>query len=276
MKTVINFSGGRTSAYMLKMILDEHGGSLPNNYIVLFQNTGKEDEGTLKFIDECSKNWNVEIVWIEYYRDQDNKVKAKEVTFKTASRKGEPFEQLIFGGKNPYLPNQDHRICTIELKLRTSKRYMVSLGYKKWNAAIGFRYDEARRVNKKPFNDPRITPFYPLFENGITEPMILDFWKNNSYDLELSNPAMGNCTGCFLKSEKTRAWICKNNSDDRNWWMRMEDMAGSTFIKDRPWKELNDFAQRQGNFDFDDKGQPYCDSVIGGCTDFLNTTVQRI
>ena len=266
--TVINFSGGRTSAYMLKMILDKNGGTIPENYIVLFQNTGKEDEGTLKFIDNCSKNWNVEIVWIEYYRDQYNKVKAKEVTFKTASRKGEPFEQLIFGGKNPYLPNQDHRICTIQLKLKTSKRYMVSLGHKKWNAAIGFRYDESRRVNKKPFNDPRITPFYPLFENKITEPMVLDFWKNNSFDLELSNPALGNCTGCFLKSEKTRAWICKNNSDDRNWWMRMEDMAGSTFIKDRPWKELNDFAQRQGDFDFDDKGQPYCDSVIGGCTDF--------
>ena len=42
MKTVINFSGGRTSGYMLKMILDQNGGVLPDDYLVTFQNTGRE------------------------------------------------------------------------------------------------------------------------------------------------------------------------------------------------------------------------------------------
>lgn len=59
---------------------------------------------------------------------------------------------------------------------------------------------------------------------------------------------MGNCTGCFLKSEKTRAWICKNKPDDRDWWIEMEKKAKSTFTKDRSWKDLNNFAQRQGDF----------------------------
>tara|TARA_R110001592_G_scaffold359457_1_gene666118 strand:+ start:441 stop:1250 length:810 start_codon:yes stop_codon:yes gene_type:complete len=265
---VINFSGGRTSAYMLKMILDQHNGILPDYYTVLFQNTGKEDEGTLNFVRDCGINWNVNIIWLEYFRNTNNKVDVKVVNYKTASRKGEPFEQLIFGWKNPYLPNQDHRVCTIELKLRTSKRYMVSQGHKKWLAAIGFRYDEPQRVNKKPYKDSRITPFYPLYENKITLPVILNYFKKTDFDLKLSNPAMGNCTGCFLKSEKTRAWICKNKPDDRDWWIEMEKKAKSTFTKDRSWKDLNNFAQRQGDFNFDDNDQPYCDSVIGACTDF--------
>lgn len=265
MITVINFSGGRTSAYMLKMMLDKNDGKLPSNYLVTFQNTGKEDEGTLNFINECSKRWNVKIHWLEYFRDSKNAVGVREVNFKTASRNGEPFEQLIFGWKNPYLPNQNQRLCTIELKLRTVKRWMVSKGHKQWDHAVGIRCDEKNRVSKTP--DPRIKPFYPLIENNVYLSDIMDFWKNNDFDLELSNAAMGNCTGCFLKSEKTRAWICKNKPEDRDWWIEMEEKAGSTFIKNISWKELNDFAQRQGDFNFDNEDQTYCDSVIGSCTD---------
>ena len=39
---VISFSGGRTSGYVLKHILDGHGGALPSDVRVVFANTGKE------------------------------------------------------------------------------------------------------------------------------------------------------------------------------------------------------------------------------------------
>tara|TARA_R110000772_G_scaffold263636_2_gene383509 strand:+ start:46 stop:792 length:747 start_codon:yes stop_codon:yes gene_type:complete len=248
------------------MLLNEHGGELPENYIVSFQNTGKEDEGTLRFIRDCGDRWGVDIVWLEYYRDVNNKPKAKEVDFKTASRKGEPFEELIFFGKSPWLPNQDKRTCTIELKLNTIKRWMVAHDHKKWNHAVGIRADEISRSSS--VIDPRIKPFYPLIENDIYLSDITEYWQKSNFDLELANPAMGNCTGCFLKSEKTRAWMCKNKPEDRDWWIEMEERSGSTFVNGRSWKELNDFAQRQGELDFDDNNSPYCDSVIGACTDF--------
>ena len=44
---VIQFSGGRSSAYLLKQILDAHGGKLPANALVCFQNTGKEKRGNV-------------------------------------------------------------------------------------------------------------------------------------------------------------------------------------------------------------------------------------
>ena len=64
----IGFSGGRSSAYMLKQIIDAHGGELPNDIHVGFQNTGKERPETLDFIHECSTRWGVKVEWLEYDR----------------------------------------------------------------------------------------------------------------------------------------------------------------------------------------------------------------
>lgn len=63
---VINFSGGRSSAYMLYHILDAHDGKLPNSAVVCFANTGKERPETLDFVKECGERWNVPITWLEY------------------------------------------------------------------------------------------------------------------------------------------------------------------------------------------------------------------
>lgn len=49
---LISFSGGRTSAYLLKHVLDAYGGTLPANVITCFANTGKEMPQKL--------------VWLEY------------------------------------------------------------------------------------------------------------------------------------------------------------------------------------------------------------------
>ena len=69
MNTIISFSGGRTSAYMLRMLLDEHDGTLPDDWITIFTNTGKEKPETLDFVNQCSIRWNVPIVWLEYVPD---------------------------------------------------------------------------------------------------------------------------------------------------------------------------------------------------------------
>jgi 3'-phosphoadenosine 5'-phosphosulfate sulfotransferase (PAPS reductase)/FAD synthetase len=120
--TVISFSGGRTSAYMLWRVLQSNNG-LPEEAIVVFANTGKEEEATLEFVRDCETNWGVEIHWLEY---RNSEKKFERVTFETASRNGEPFEALI--RKKKYLPNVVARFCTQELKVLTIDRYMKSLG----------------------------------------------------------------------------------------------------------------------------------------------------
>ncbi|KPW99803.1 Phage-related protein [Pseudomonas savastanoi] len=96
--TVVSFSGGRTSAYMLRQVLDANDDL--DDLIVTFANTGKEHPATLDFVNECARRWQVLIVWLEY-RDDD--LGFAIVTYETASRDGEPFEALI--RKRSYLPN---------------------------------------------------------------------------------------------------------------------------------------------------------------------------
>jgi 3'-phosphoadenosine 5'-phosphosulfate sulfotransferase (PAPS reductase)/FAD synthetase len=90
---IISFSGGRTSGYMLRHILDTHGGTLPDNIKVVFANTGKERQETLDFVHECGQRWNVAIVWVEY--DWDEPHRTRIVGHNSASRKGAPYEALI-------------------------------------------------------------------------------------------------------------------------------------------------------------------------------------
>ena len=53
---VVSLSGGRTAGYLLRHILDAHGGQ-PPGLKVGFQNTGLEAEETLAFVQECSERW---------------------------------------------------------------------------------------------------------------------------------------------------------------------------------------------------------------------------
>ena len=96
--TIINFCGGRSSAFLLNHILAAHDYTLPSTAKVVFANTGKEREETLEFVRECGIRWNVTIHWIEYQRREGAKGGSKDpkhtwrpVNFRSASRNGEPF-----------------------------------------------------------------------------------------------------------------------------------------------------------------------------------------
>ena len=49
----VSFSGGRTSGYLLRHVLDAWGGSLPEGGHVLFANTGKEHGATFRKDRAC-------------------------------------------------------------------------------------------------------------------------------------------------------------------------------------------------------------------------------
>jgi 3'-phosphoadenosine 5'-phosphosulfate sulfotransferase (PAPS reductase)/FAD synthetase len=61
----IGISGGRTTGHMVYKILEAHGGQLPADVHLFFQNTGKEREETLIFIEEMAKRWGVHVTWME-------------------------------------------------------------------------------------------------------------------------------------------------------------------------------------------------------------------
>ena len=260
--TVISFSGGRTSGYMLWRILQSNNG-LPDDAIVVFANTGKEEESTLEFVRDCSVNWNVPIFWVEF---RDSEEKFIEVTFESASRNGEPFEQLIL--KKKYLPNPVTRFCTIELKIRAIHKFLKSKGWKHnenmdW---VGIRADEPRRAAKIARERT------PLVAAGVNAEEVGKFWESQSFNLKLPNingkTFHGNCDLCFLKGAKQTLSLIQEKPDRAIWWAKMETLvqtsdktfgAGARFRKDRPsYAEMHKYVGKQIDMIDDESISCFC------------------
>jgi 3'-phosphoadenosine 5'-phosphosulfate sulfotransferase (PAPS reductase)/FAD synthetase len=244
--TCISFSGGRTSAYMLYKVLEAAGGKLPDEAIVCFANTGKEDEATLRFVQDCSERWNVPITWLEYCEADETKDRWKLVNFETASRNGEPFEALI--RRRNYLPNPVSRFCTVELKVRTIHRYLKENGWTEWDSMLGIRADEQRRLAKIGNQDygKHEEKIAPLGRIGVTKETVGEFWRNQEFDLGLPNmngvTMHGNCDLCFLKGGAQVLSLITEKPERAVWWAKMEALAlalaskpsGAVFRSDRP------------------------------------------
>jgi 3'-phosphoadenosine 5'-phosphosulfate sulfotransferase (PAPS reductase)/FAD synthetase len=271
--TCISFSGGRTSAYMLWRVLQSNGG-LPDEAIVCFANTGKEEEATLQFVQDCADHWSVPITWVEYQRAEEPKDRFKVVDFTTASRNGEPFEAVI-RAKN-YLPNPVTRFCTVEMKIRTMHRYLRSLGWadgdNEWDQFVGIRADEERRVAKiraRPSPETvRETMCLPLADAGVTVQDVGRFWDAQPFNLGLDTfngrTLAGNCDLCFLKPAAQIQSLITEKPERAEFWIRMEALAlalaskpsGAVFRSDRPkYAQMLKFSKEQRDmFDSAEEG----------------------
>jgi len=223
-KCLISFSGGRTSAYMMYRLINEYSDKY--EFKVVYANTGKEDEKTLEFIDKCSKEWNIDIVWVEgVYRDDNGKpfskkgwsVRHKVVNFETASRNGEPFEELIslLG-----IPSDNAPFCSFQLKKYPIESYMKSIGWKKYKIAIGIRNDEVDRIS---LGATKRGVIYPLIQKEFfptIKPTILAWFKINSFDLTCS-PNLGNCDFCYKKGIETHIKAIEDKPNGLDWWQDM-------------------------------------------------------
>lgn len=242
----ISFSGGRTSAYMLHQILAVNDG-LPDRAKVVFSNTGREMPQTLDFVQECAERWNVPIIWVEGRPFNEVGQRFEVVDHNSASRNGEPFEQMI--RRKKYLPNQGARFCTAELKVRPARDYLRSIGWEHWNAALGIRADESSRVNREPQKE-RWQRWYPLADNQIDKHVVMRFWENQPFDLGLDvvrgNSALGNCDGCFLKSEATLAMLARDYPERHKWWEEMEAITTELWYNLTPIQRLRLQARKVG------------------------------
>tara|TARA_X000000950_G_scaffold176287_1_gene214174 strand:+ start:245 stop:1129 length:885 start_codon:yes stop_codon:yes gene_type:complete len=272
-ETVISFSGGRTSGYMLKKILDAYEKNIPKNIHIIFCNTGKEMNETLSFVNQCQIEWNVNIVWLEYNSINDEHG-FKITNYNEASREGEPFNLLlktlrnrrIAAGKtkkdDPFsvLPNPVARFCTKYLKYDAIRRYMHSIDIKKYDEVLGLRYDEPRRAirarNASTRNKSKLTP---LFTDKKTKEDILSWWQNYKFDLALpvvdGEAPHGNCDLCFLKKKSKVEKLIREDVTRAKWWADQEQEFNNVFRKDRP-----NYTQLIGAINLNKQGQLFTDA----------------
>jgi len=269
---VISFSGGRSSGFMLRNIIDAHGGTLPDDIKVIFANTGLEHHETYEFIHRIEENW-CDVTWLEYTTkkneisigEPDKNQAWEKVTYQNASRNGEPFTRLISLNKtktgHPFMPNPVMRLCTSYLKIRTQIKYIKSLGWVEWDKAVGLRADEQRRVSnikKQIKNENVLTPMAEA-GHGINDVKL--FWQNHPFDLKLplNSNIFGNCVGCYLKGYGKLEAIAREEPDALDWWIETERMTGIKFCKERPeYATIKRDAHLQQAFDFGDSVSCFC------------------
>ena len=220
---VISFSGGRTSGYLTKRLLEEK--NKWKDVIVIFANTGQEHEKTLEFINNCDEKFGFNTVWIEAiaHPGERKTSTARIVNFKTASRDGRPFEDIIAKYGIPW-SKAGH--CTRELKEQPIKNYLRELGLNKTNRvmAIGIRADESHRKSKVAEENNFI---YPLIDWDIDKEDVLSWWEDQDFDLEIPEH-MGNCVWCWKKSYIKLVTVMREKPEAFDFPERMEKLHGRT------------------------------------------------
>ncbi len=264
-KLVVSFSGGRTSAFMCKWLIDNLSHIF--DFYFVFCNTGQEHEETLIFVDKCDKAFGLNLVWLEavinpiYKKVTTHKI----VNFETADRDGSVFEDMV---KKFGLPNKSYPHCTRELKIRPIASWEKSIGLDSALWALGIRVDEPKRVRA----DRKY--MYPLVHlTEVTREDVLNWWKKQDFDLNLPEH-LGNCTWCFKKSLKKLLTLAKEETAIFDFPLRMETyyaghgshpeegMSRAIFRENRSTVDILQMAQSEFN-KFEDLNYEDCAEECG-------------
>lgn len=243
---LIAFSAGESSAYMLLKIVEAHGGVLPPDVHVEFNNTGAERWQTLVFLRQVEELAGVKVRRLEFRLKGSDLIGRpdleqwvaervphwtldesgfEEVGHNSLSTNYEPFEALI--RKKGFLPNRAAPYCSIELKSRVSRDFaQQALGWRRWDSIIGLRADEGKRLlGAYARNDSGKDPWRnrcPLDKAGVGKKShVAPFWGAMPFRLALSNYE-GNCELCWKKSRRKITRLLRDGKFDPAWWLAME------------------------------------------------------
>jgi hypothetical protein len=211
---IVSFSGGRTSAYMLRLLLDNYPDA---DLRVVFANTGKERPETLDFVQACSQRFAVPVTWVEAVvtPEKGTATGYRVVDYATASRQGEPFEDVIakYG-----IPNNSFPHCSRELKTQPIGAWIKDQfpNGAPFQMALGIRADEAHREGAW---------WYPLIEWGVTKAQVRQFWREQPFDLGLKDYE-GNCDLCWKKGHNKNLTLLEERPELGTWWAAMEAKYG--------------------------------------------------
>ena len=146
MPHVVKFSGGRSSAMLLFVLLENDLLDRDRGDVIVFNNTSAEHPATYRFVRDCmvaARRYGIPFYQIEFqtYEDARRGEWTRLPTYRLVNAipksdanpdgfhwHGEVFEELL--SWTGYVPNQFNRICTRHLKLDVTRAFL-----KDWLAA---------------------------------------------------------------------------------------------------------------------------------------------
>lgn len=225
MKKVVSFSGGRTSAYLCKVMIDTYG---RDNVDFIYMDTGAEHPKTYEFIKNVDREFGLNLTCL---RGDFNQPLGKGHTYKVVSvdeigHDLEPYYELM---KKYGTPSVISPWCTSRMKEETHDKYCNDkYGKESYQTWIGIRVDEPKRLRGIGKTD-RLRYMAEISEYEKED--VLSFWKGQPFDLGIEEH-LGNCVFCFKKSNLKLAAAQRDEPELYRRWLEIIDYA-----KDRPEQE---------------------------------------
>jgi len=233
-------SAGYSSVMMAVKIRDW----FPDHTIInVMANTSKEHIESLKFMNECDKYYDLNLIWVEAeFHEKGIGVTPKIVDYKSLKLSGEIFESGI---KKLGIPSPINKWCNRDMKVEPMRKYGNRIfGNDNYSIAVGLRVDEIDRV-RKDYKENNV--FYPLIDNEINTKDRNRFWKDQPIQIRI--PAFkGNCDLCFEKSNRKLMTILNDNPHRGVWWSKMIDSYGQIKIEGKPG--YNDLLEENNGMTF--------------------------
>ena len=202
-KKVVSFSGGRTSAYLCKLMKD-----LYDDVDFIYMDTGMEHPKTYEFIKRVNKEFSLNLTCLKTKFNQTlGQANTYEVIdIESLCHDGNQFRQMMKKYGTPYNPGG--AFCTDRLKLIPYSKYCnEKYGKKSYITYLGIRTDEPKRLKPKPYYEFMATI------SDFDKQDVLDWWLEQSFDLELSGEHLGNCVFCIKKGNNKIALAARDEPE---------------------------------------------------------------
>lgn len=230
---VVSFSGGRTSAYMCKLVKDLH----PDTDFI-FMDTGAEHPKTYEFIRNVDKEFNLNLTCLRAKFSMEYRV---GVTYKEVTIEDIGYDLSIWGDmlekySTPYNPSGG--FCTDKLKNTVFYKYCNDkYGKGEYDTWIGIRSDETRRAKEKE------GVRYLCEISDFDKEDIKDFWSEMPFDLEIESDWLGNCVFCIKRGVNKIALAIK---DEPKLAQDFIDLIASDKVRNIPERKCTKYQMYRG------------------------------
>jgi len=226
MKKVVSFSGGRTSAYLCKLMIDKFG---RDNVDFIYMDTGAEHPKTYEFIKSVNSEFNLNLTCL---RGDFNQPLGKGHSYKVVDVDDikcdlGPFTEMV---KKYGTPSVSGKWCTSRMKQEVHDKYCDDVygkgNYQTW---LGIRADEPRRLGNIGKDD---AIKYMAEISDAEKEDVLYFWSEQDFDLGIDE-WLGNCVFCFKKSNLKLAAAHSDEPSLYAEWLSMIEAANERVEQDR-------------------------------------------
>ena len=218
---VLGLSGGKDSA-ALAIWMNNNYPDIDVEYY--FTDTGYELQETYDYLDKLKTRLDKPIKYIQPTNSFDYYMKKY----------------------NNFLPSQNARWCTIEMKLKSFEQW-IKPSLKEGTEIftyIGIRFDERGRTGYKS-NNPLIIPKFPFIDDKISKENVLEILDNAGLGLPdyYKWRSRSGCSFCFFQRGIEWVGLLENHPEKFAYAKSLEKLARDhdspfTWIKGKPLEEL--------------------------------------